>query len=343
MNCGQHASQRLQHFQSQAGPRSNVLDLKRQSDPAPAENVHPPQASPESNPAKSLHGMPDRNSRTSATTSGGTRAGSTSEATPDNETPEEDSRRAAQTELDRHVETEAAHAASIYSPQEAPAQPTPDPAPVTHMEPHRVYPLKTDSSMEYDDPIETDQYAEAYTHPFAGTLPVEPPARTSRRRGWLRNLSLPNPFAQNMARVGAAVLCIVLLTGYVTYLNYPNIAVRVAASRANMNASIPEYVPKGYDFNGPVAYGQGRLTITFSDQNKSISLSQSRTQWDSRSLLENYINRRTSNYETYRQNGLTIYTYNNRHAAWVNGGTMYTIDSDEYLSQQDIVNMASSL
>jgi hypothetical protein len=59
--------------------------------------------------------------------------------------------------------------------------------------------------------------------------------------------------------------------------------------------------------------------------------------------LTNYINRKTSDYETYRENGLTIYTYDNRHAAWVNGGTMYTINSETYLSQQDIVNIASSM
>lgn len=214
------------------------------------------------------------------------------------------------------------------------------------MEPHQVYPLKPDSAAQQPDTsaatVEHSQQLEDYALP-----PVEatPPQNTGmqQKQSWFRRLLPSNLLGHAAVRVGTAGLCILLLAGYVTYLNYPNIAVRVAASRANVNASMPEYVPGDYDFSGPVAYGSGRLTINFSNQGQTISLSQSQTQWDSQSLLTNYINRRTSDYETYRQNGLTIYTYDNRHAAWVNGGTMYTIDSETYLSQQEIVNMASSL
>lgn len=344
MNCGQQASSRLQSFQANSSSRAsdNVLDL----------NQSIQQREQNGQPAKSLHGLHAKQFHTQNQPQSQPVQGNTIPGAEDAQKSEEIDTAAQATqnepgEQSHYVEAAPTHVTpATYSLQEAtqetPRQSSRETMETTYMEPHRVYSLKNDPQPQQNDTPESVQQLENYELPSVEPVNTEPTA-PSHKKGWLQKLSPSSLFNQSAIRVGTIGLCIVLLAGYVTYLNYPNIAVRVAASRANVNASMPEYVPDGYGFNGPVAYGQGKLTITFGGKDGIISLSQSKTQWDSQSLLENYINRRTSHYETYRQNGLTIYTYDNRHAAWVNGGTLYTIDSETYLSQNEIVNMASSL
>ncbi len=157
-------------------------------------------------------------------------------------------------------------------------------------------------------------------------------------------LKLANPFSANFMRLAAITASMVLLVGYVTYLNYPNMALRVAASRASINASMPGYLPSGYSFSGPIAYSPGQLVVNFQGgDDKRISLSQSSTRWDSNSLLEEYVKLRTSTFVTYRDKGLTIYTYDDRHAVWVNGGVLYEIEAEGELDPEEIVRIAGSL
>lgn len=213
------------------------------------------------------------------------------------------------------------------------------------MEPFQVYPLKSDSPGYNQVSLNSEQHLAETELPPVEQAEFDQSDSSDTKRRKPRNAPWLRLFDKTAVRVGVVSMCIVLLAGYVTYLNYPNIAVKVAASRANIDATMPEYTPGGYEFNGPVAYDQGRLTISFQNQREdaTIAVTQSSTQWDSQSLLENYINYQTSRYETYRENGLTIYTYNNRNAAWVNGGTLYQIESETFLSQNDIIKMASSM
>ncbi|MEX0934286.1 MAG: DUF4367 domain-containing protein [Candidatus Saccharimonadales bacterium] len=160
----------------------------------------------------------------------------------------------------------------------------------------------------------------------------------------LPKVRLTNLFNTNFVRVTAVVISMIVLTGYVTYLNYPNMAVRVAASRASIDASMPGYLPTGYSFSGPVAYSPGRLVVNFErSDNDRITLSQSTTRWDSNSLLEEHIKLRTSTFTTYRDKGLTIYTFDGKHAVWVNGGVLYEIEVEGDLDPEEIVRIAGSL
>lgn len=326
-NCGKQAQQRLQDFRPNPSPQqpANVLDLNQPAQPRSAAEQ----------PNKSLHGMHARRFHGSAAA----QEKAPPAAPPPNVDPE-----------NAGSGTENVPPA----PQTAPPPPPPEPetppvataetTPAVPMEPHQVYPLKGDSTAYTNGALNNDQYFADPELPAVGSngFPESSPGEP-KKRSWLAGLRILNPFNKTAIRAGTIGLCIVLLAGYVTYLNYPNLAVRVAASRANIDATMPKYTPKGYDFNGPVSYGQGQLTITFEHQGNTIALSQAKTQWDSQSLLKNYVNYQTSQYDTYRENGLTIYTYDNQHAAWVNGGVLYKIESDNYLSQTDIVKMASSM
>jgi|GEM_PF-3040244 len=159
---------------------------------------------------------------------------------------------------------------------------------------------------------------------------------------FLERIGLANKFAPVMA----TSLVALILVGYITYLNMPNLALRVAANRAGFDASMPAYTPEGFGFDGPIAYNSGQITIDFRSKtgdNRAYSLSQRKSSWNSESLLENIVKPKDDEYLTFQNRGLTIYVYDSQ-ATWVNGGVWYTINSDSsHLNSEQLVKIASSL
>lgn len=145
--------------------------------------------------------------------------------------------------------------------------------------------------------------------------------------------------------IASASLAILLLAGYLTYLNLPSISVRVAAAQAGIDASYPSYRPTGYSLSGPVAYSGGEVKMKFKSNSgpQYFALNQVKSSWDSSALQTNYIETQSDgDYATYNDAGLTIYTYGSN-AAWVNGGILYTVEGDAPLSNEQIRHMATSL
>ncbi len=145
--------------------------------------------------------------------------------------------------------------------------------------------------------------------------------------------------------VASASLAFLLLTGYFTYLNMPNLSVRVAAAQAGINASYPEYKPDGYSLNGPIAYNQGQVSMKFAANAgpQKYTVDQAKSSWDSSAVLDNYVKKKVGeNYIIYNERGLTIYTFDGN-AAWVNDGILYTISGDAPLSSDQIRRIATSM
>lgn len=142
----------------------------------------------------------------------------------------------------------------------------------------------------------------------------------------------------------SATFALVLMAGYLTYLNMPSLSVRVAAAQAGIDANYPQYRPDGYSLRGPVAYNQGEVAMTFGANGgaKDFTIKQAKSGWDSSAVLDNYITPRAgASYIPYTERGLTIYTYDGN-AAWVNGGILYTIEGDAPLSSEQIRRIATS-
>ncbi|QHN42686.1 hypothetical protein GII36_02340 [Candidatus Mycosynbacter amalyticus] len=138
---------------------------------------------------------------------------------------------------------------------------------------------------------------------------------------------------------------LVLFGGYLTYLNVPNLSVRVAAAQAGIDASYPGYQPDGYRLNGPVAYSDGQVQMQFAANTgtSDFTLKQSKSSWDSSALLENYVREKAGDdYTTSQEKGITIYSYKGN-AAWVSGGILYTIDGNAPLSPDQIRKIATSV
>lgn len=143
----------------------------------------------------------------------------------------------------------------------------------------------------------------------------------------------------------AASLAALLLIGYVTYLNIPRMALRVASGRAGFAAELPGYAPSGFRFSGPVAYSPGELTLQYSSNtdNRYYQVKERETPWDSQTLLDNYVAQETELYSTYQERGLTIYVFDGSTATWVNGGIWYTIDGASQLTSEQLLKIAASL
>lgn len=142
-----------------------------------------------------------------------------------------------------------------------------------------------------------------------------------------------------------ASFALVLLGGYLTYLNMPTLSVRVAAAQAGIDASYPSYRPDGYSLNGPVAYNDGQVTMKFAANGgpQKFTIKQTKSSWDSSAVLDNYVTPKAGvSYIPYTERGLTIYAYGGN-AAWVNGGILYTIEGNAPLSSDQLRRIATSL
>lgn len=153
------------------------------------------------------------------------------------------------------------------------------------------------------------------------------------------------PKRSRFTKLASVSMALLLLAGYFTYINMPNLSVRVASSQAGIAASYPDYKPDGYSLSGPVAYSDGEVSMKFASNSGtgSYTVSESKSSWDSSAVRDNYI-RQNGGVEptTHTERGLTIYMHGSN-AAWVNRGILYTIKGDAPLSSEQIRRIATSL
>lgn len=221
---------------------------------------------------------------------------------------------------------------------QAPQKKTVDIGPITHPVQKRMQPSAADTKPHAITKKQPPTASELKHKAISKALQNARPATKSPKKSFSRR----HP---RLVGAGTASLAIVLLAGYFTYINLPNISVRVAAAQAGIDASYPSYQPAGYGIRGPVAFANGEVSINFnSNTNPShFTINQSKSNWDSSALLENYVTPQSGdNYSSYTDSGLTIYVYGT-HAAWVNGGILHTIDGDAQLSGDQIRHIATSM
>lgn len=164
--------------------------------------------------------------------------------------------------------------------------------------------------------------------------PTAKPAKEKRSFHWSRKFTIIT-----------GIFVVLIVGAYLTYVNIPGISVGFAASQAGIDATYPQYKPDGYHLKQPVTYSDGTVTLKFkSNSNDSqYSIVQTRSSWDSSAVLNNVVKKAAGdNYVTTQESGLTIYSYDDN-ATWVNGGILYTIESNAPLSGEQIRHIATSL
>jgi hypothetical protein len=148
------------------------------------------------------------------------------------------------------------------------------------------------------------------------------------------------------AGIGLSIVALFLVGAYIWQVNYPTLAFKIASTKAGMSASMPGYIPVGYKLAGEIQTNPGSVSYNLVNggQNKKISISQTKTDWDSQALAENYVAPKAENYLALQAQGLTIYMLGDSQATWVNKGTWYKIESfDQSLSQDQAIKIATSL
>lgn len=168
------------------------------------------------------------------------------------------------------------------------------------------------------------------------------PARSHKTESTKRSFFSKQP---RIANVIAASFAVMVLGGYLTYLNMPGLSVRVAASQADVAATFPDYHPDGYRFNGPVAFAPGQVSIGFQANGGThgYTVTEQKSSWDSQAVYDNVVASKAGDtYTTNSQQGLTIYTFEGG-AAWVNKGILYTVDGNAPLNNEQLLRIASSL
>jgi hypothetical protein len=144
--------------------------------------------------------------------------------------------------------------------------------------------------------------------------------------------------------VAASTLAILLIVGFVAYMNATSLQMRLASSRAGISASLPKWQPDGFKV-GNFSYSPGTVTVSFRDSvtAKGFNLAQTASNWDSSTLLSDYVLPNNDTYNAVQSDGTTIYTYGNNNATWVNGGIWYKLTTDGSLSTSQIVHLATSM
>jgi hypothetical protein len=153
--------------------------------------------------------------------------------------------------------------------------------------------------------------------------------------------------SSNTSRTGqfAALAAVVVIIGtYIWLQNYPKLAASSAGHEAGIAATLPGYLPSSYSLAGTTTQ-PGLVTFRFSsaDPSQVLTIQQQRTSWDSRSLLDHFVAKQTSDYSAIEGQGLTIYLYGQNRAAWVNHGIQYHITGAGRLSREQVLKIAYSL
>ena len=167
--------------------------------------------------------------------------------------------------------------------------------------------------------------------------------KAPRHNAKVKRVKQPRKHSRHLS-IASASLALIMLAGYFTYLNMPNLSVRVAAAQAGFDATYPGYRPDGYRVN-KVAYSEGQVGIQYqaNGSTQGFTVKQEKSSWDSSALLANYVEPAShGGYIPHSEHGITIYVFNNN-AAWVNDGIRYTIEGNAPLSSEQILDLATSM
>lgn len=181
-----------------------------------------------------------------------------------------------------------------------------------------------------EDDIFEQAIAYARSHEQPSPNPLNQKAKRANRR------------AKRVVGVFASVLMVAFLGGFIFWQNRADIELQLASARSGVPASMPAYKPAGYAVKG-LTYSPGTVTIGFQGGSGNFNVTQKSSNWDSETLLQNYVATSGQAYNAYQAAGRTVYVYGNGNATWVNGGIWYQINDNGLLSKDQLINLATSM
>jgi len=136
----------------------------------------------------------------------------------------------------------------------------------------------------------------------------------------------------------------IALFAFVGYQEMPTLKFNMASAKAGFGASMPSYKPAGYSLN-KLSYTTGVVATRFNSNSddRSYTLTQKVSSWDSQALKENFVLKTSSGHQVVQSGGQTIYLYGEGNATWVNGGVWYILQGNETLTNKQLVEIAKSI
>lgn len=136
-------------------------------------------------------------------------------------------------------------------------------------------------------------------------------------------------------------LSVIILVAFLSYQRVPNVAIKLAANRAGFSAVNPDNVPSGFSYKSPIEIDDKTIKITYKNsQSMQYTVSQQPSFWTDESLLSGFL--KSSTYQTYYDDNLTVYVYGNSNATWLKDGLWFNLVSNGALSREQLLSIASS-
>jgi hypothetical protein len=164
---------------------------------------------------------------------------------------------------------------------------------------------------------------------------------TKKRSKFIKKLGI----SRRTMSTGSAALAVVLLVGFFAIQNVPNLSMRVAATRAGFDASMPGYKPAGFSFKGPIKYSPGEVSVAYASNTdaRAYEVKQKASNWNSDALRANFVETVGKQYQTFQDRGRTLYIYDKSNATWVDDGVWYTVEGESDMTTDQLIRIASSI
>lgn len=195
------------------------------------------------------------------------------------------------------------------------------------------------------------------------TTTATPPSAEERRaqQNKVINLAIAHaPHSKNIPRVAKTtfsqkikqhwtkiviVLLLFGLMGGLVWLNWYNISLNIARFQTNIDVQTPSFQPSGFKVHNYPQVEAGTVKLTYiNSHHQTYSISQSKTLLDSQGVLVELVKPIAGDdFSIHRENGLTIYMFDDTTAIWTNGGILYQIKAYPGFSSENIRRIAVSL
>ena len=159
-----------------------------------------------------------------------------------------------------------------------------------------------------------------------------------------RRLGQPKKHRFRFSTIMATAGAMAIIVGLGVYISLPTISVKLAASRAGINAKNP-YALSGYSLDNNIAAQPGKVTISYKSTsgNGGYSVTQESDKSTTDYALRLNVSRQNGgSYQEMDVNGKTVLLYGNK-ATWLAGDMRYTIDGSDLMDSNQLRSIVKSL
>lgn len=191
---------------------------------------------------------------------------------------------------------------------------------------------------DYDDLM--DDRIDQLTKILQASNELDQQDRTATKR----RLGQPKKHRFRFSTIMATAGAMAVIVGLGVYISLPTISVKLAASRAGINAKNP-YALSGYSLDNNIAAQPGKVTISYKSAsgNGGYSVTQESDKSTTDYALRLNVSRQNGgSYQEMDVNGKTVLLYGNK-ATWLAGDMRYTIDGSDLMDSNQLRSIVKSL